>query len=204
MTYIPGAAAVTDVATLAAALNRKADASALTALSTTVSKKADASDLAALAGTVPSVATTTPLPEATQPAAGSQALGVSSAGHQHPRLTSTTYGTIGVTGTTTITFTRSFASQPGVVMTEVGGSGAQPAVFKVDSWIQTSGAYIGCVVRGWRAQVMPTLTPVNGLLTAVITGINTLAAALSQFNVFAAPATGTVFSCVAIQRSDVT
>lgn len=108
--------------------------------------------------------------------------------HQHPRLTSTTMGTIGAAGTATMTFTRSFASAPGMVFTEINGSATQPAVFKVDSWVMTGPLYTGCVVRAWRSQTIP-----QNLVSLLVSAV---------FNLFGASANGTAFSCIAVARSD--
>ncbi len=109
--------------------------------------------------------------------------------HQHPRLTSTTMATIGPANTVTVTFTRNFINAPGIVFTEINGAATQPAVFKVESWVMTGSLYTGCVVRAYRSQTVPQ-NLVNLLLSAV-------------FNIFGASASGTVFSCIAVARSDV-
>ena len=112
--------------------------------------------------------------------------------HQHPRLTSTTVGTIGAGGTATIAFTRTFTAEPGVAIFEIGGATgalAQPAMFKVESWVMTGADFTGCVVRAWRAQTVP-----QNLVTLLLSAI---------FNIFGATAASTNFSIIAVQRSDV-
>ncbi len=63
-----------------------------------------------------------------------------------------------------------------------------------------SGAYIGCVVRAWRGQALPVMSLLTGILN--LTGVNGVISALTGFNVFGAPATGTSFTCIAVARSD--
>jgi hypothetical protein len=197
----------------ATALASKADAATLAALSSTVSGKASTAALTSLAATVPTIATDMPQPEAVNPQPGVDGLKVLGAKHQHPRLSSTTAGTILANGTATVAFTRTFTLPPGMVITEIPGTAppqTMPATFKVESWVREimtptpSGAYTGAVIRAWRSQVLPTQTTLSlvSLLTGVITGVNTLIASLTGFNVFGASVTGTAFSCIAIQRSD--
>lgn len=113
--------------------------------------------------------------------------------HSHPRLTSTTMATIATGSTVQVNFTRTFVNKPGMVMTEIEGdtsASAQPAIFKVQSWVQDGGGlYTGAVVKVWRAQVIP-----QNLATLLLGAI---------FNLFAASVVGTTFSVVAVARSDV-
>lgn len=198
-----------DTSSLAA----KADAAALAALSSTVGGKASSADLAAVSAAMPIIANEVPQPEVTGGQPGIEGVKVPGVRHQHPRLSSTTTGTILATGLATVTFTRSFTSPPGMVITEIPGTAppqTMPATFKVESWVREvmtptpSGAYIGAVVRAWRSQVLPTYQQVSlvSLLSGVITGLNGLLASLTSFNIFGASVTGTAFSCIAIQRSD--
>lgn len=67
-----------------------------------------------------------------------------------------------------------------------------------------SGAYTGCVIKVWRSRPLPTMTPLSltALLTAVVTGVNALISALTNYDIFGASAVGTTFTCIAVQRSD--
>lgn len=115
------------------------------------------------------------------------------------------------TGLATVTFTQAFDAFPGTVFTEVpppaGVMSAQPAQFRVESWIREtmtpapSGKYVGCVVRAWRGRTLPVINLLTGLLTLV--GVNSIITALTGFDPFGAPATGTTFTCIAVKRSDV-
>lgn len=196
-------------ADVAAALSSKADASALAA-------KASASDLTALAATVPVIANEVPQPETTGGQAGLEGMKVPGARHQHPRLTSTTKAAIVTGSTVQVAFTRAFSQPPGITCTEIppdtGVMSANPATFRVESWVREvmtptpSGAYTGCVIKVWRSRPLPTMTPLSltAILTAVVTGVNAVIAALTNYDIFGASAVGTTFSCIAIQRSDVT
>ncbi|WP_311269749.1 hypothetical protein [Sphingobium sp. WCS2017Hpa-17] len=179
-------------------------------------------DLAALKAAMPVPSAETPMPEAVGGAAGIEGTKVSGAGHQHPRLTSTTgpksadptSHVIAASGLATVTFTRTFDLPPGLVFCEVppatGSMPAQPATFRVESWVREvmtptpSGKYIGCVVRGWRSQALPTLNALSltAILTAVVSGVNGIVSALTGYNVFGASASGTAFTCIAVARSD--
>lgn len=200
-------------------INQKANASTVGGLSTALNGKASAADVAsalaakANASDIPQPANAPPMGEAVTAAKGAQTTRFALEDHQHPRLTSTTVGTIGSSGTATVTFTRSFLKEPGMVLTEIPGTAppqTMPATFKVESWVREvmsptpSGAYVGCVVRCWRSQVLPTLNTISvaSLLSGVISGLNTVITALTGFNIFAASANGTAFTCIAVQRSD--
>ncbi|WP_370309304.1 hypothetical protein [Sphingobium abikonense] len=213
MTYRPDIASEADIAGLRNDLNQKANASTVGGLSTSLNSKASQTALDAVAASVPAPAVSDPKSEAVNAAKGAQTGRFALEDHQHPRLTSTTIGTIGGSGTATISFTRSFTKEPGMVITEIPGTlppQSMPATFKVESWVREvmtptpSGAYIGCVVRCWRGQLLPTMNQVSvaSLLSGVIGGLNTVIAALTGFNVFGASANGTAFSCIAVQRSD--
>lgn len=168
----------------------------LTALFRTLLKEHLTVEAAAVA--IPTPASNTPMAEKTGGAVGGAAQ-FARADHQHPRLTSVTIGQLGTGGVSpAITFTRTFASEPGVNLTPIAPGGTQPVMLQVESWVRStmsptpSGDYIGCVVKGYRAQNLPTLT---GLLTNVV-------AALSGFNPNAGSALGVRFSCIAVARSD--
>lgn len=145
--------------------------------------------LDAVTAAMPKPATTAPQPEKTGAAVGTQNSRFALEDHQHPRLTSTTYATLAADGTATVTFTRSFVNKPGVVLTEVDATGAQPLTCVVMGFIGTQGAYTGCTVKGFRGQTLPAVIALLGTLT--------------NFNVFAGPASGAVVSVIAVARSDV-
>lgn len=169
------------------------------ALAATIATKADAT-------AIPLPATATPKSEMTGGNKGSVTR-YALEDHQHPRLTSTTYATLASDGTATLAFSRTFANKPGVVMTEVDAAGKQPLVCSVQSWVQDGdGRYTGCIIRGQRAQMLPTINPLAGtiaLLTGVISGVNTLVSALTGYNVFGGGVVGASVSVIAVARSDV-
>lgn len=168
----------------------------------------------ALERKVPEPSLATPAAEAVGGDPGTDEHKYSLEGHRHPRLTSTTGNrqgalthVIGSNGTATIGFTRTFSAPPGTVFTEVppitGTMSGMPASFRVENWVLTDGLYTGCVVRCWRGQTLPTLSTVSGILTVVISGVNTIVSRLTGFNPFGAASQGTSFSCIAVARSDV-
>lgn len=141
---------------------------------------------------MPKPADTAPLSEKTGAAIGALDTRYAKADHQHPRLTSTTYATVASGSTASVPFTRTFIQKPGIVCTEIEGStgtGAQPAVFKVESWISDGTNYTGAVIRVWRSTTVP-----QNLATLLLSAV---------FNLFSASVVGTQFSCIAVARSDV-
>lgn len=168
---------------------------------------ASTADVDAVKAQIPQAANTTPQQEKTGGNVGDVDMRYAKADHQHPRLTSTTYSTLASDGTATVAFTRSFVNKPGVNMTEVDSVGKQPLVCSVQSWTQDiNGLYTGCVIKGQRAQLLPNMPALSGtltLLTQVLAGVNGVIAALTQFNVFAGPASGASVSVIAVARSDV-
>lgn len=110
------------------------------------------------------------------------------ADHQHPRLTATSTGVLNASGEATITFTRTFPSKPGLTMTYAETADGQPVVFKVKTWTVVGSDYTGCVIKGYRAQAIPT-----NLATLLLGGV---------FNLFSgSSATGVEFSLIAVQAS---
>lgn len=134
-----------------------------------------------------------PVAEAVSAAAGA-AVVASRTDHTHPRLTSTTVQTLGAGGDVSITFTRSFSKMPGVVCTAYKATDNLPVTFEVKSWLMDGANYAGCVIHGGKAATLPNISGVL-LLTNLISALN-------QFNPFSGDATGTQFSCVAIQASN--
>lgn len=137
---------------------------------------------------------TAPVQEATAPAVGNAA-SAARGDHVHPRLTSTTVQSLGAGGDVLINFTRAFATMPGVVCTAYKPTDNLPVTFEVKSWVQDAqNNYTGCTIHGGKAQTLPNVS--NVLL------LTNLVAALNQFNPFSGDASGTQFSCVAIQASN--
>lgn len=185
-------------------------ATRLNAAEGAIARKADADD-------VPTPATDIPAAEVVGGNAGDDAHRFAMKGHQHPRLTSTTIGTLGANGlSAAMMFSRTFAAEPGTVLTPIRPGGTQPVSLEINAWIMANGqtyaagqtipanaeAYVGCVVKGYRGQTLPQLGLVSGLLSAVITGVNSIVAALSGFNPQGGSVNGVRFSCVVVQRSD--
>lgn len=131
--------------------------------------------------------TTAPSSEVTGGSSGSDPRAFSMGDHRHPRLTSVTKATLDGSGLATVTFTRSFANEPGVVLTAIAPGGTQPVTLQVQSWVQTGANYTGCVVKGYRAQTLP----------AVIA----LLSALLNYDIFAGSASGVGVSVIAVQVS---
>lgn len=139
--------------------------------------------------TVP-LADTTPLPESGAPAAGGMGT-ATRADHVHARLTSAQpSGTLNSGGEATFMFTRTFPEKPSCVLTYEEAADSQPVILKVKSWLApngsawVSGDYGGCIVKGYRGSVLPAI-----------------ALNLLGLNIFNAPATGVVVSCVALKAS---
>lgn len=167
-------------------------------------------DLTGMLPAIPQPATTTPASEAVGGNPGTDPTQFAQKGHQHPRLTSTTVGTVTSGNTATVMFTRSFVNEPGIDYQELPPSAdtttpaandtaaaAQPTNSRVLSWtkgptMQLPNAaatdYTGCILRVWRAQTVP-----QNLTTLLLGGV---------FNLFAASVVGTRFSLIAVARSD--
>jgi len=124
----------------------------------------------------------TPPPEATQatPGMGSKA---SRDDHRHPRLTSSHGGLVlDANGTAVITFTRTFDTEPSIVITGKTAAGAMPASFDY-TLIQANGLFTGATVKGYKGQVV----------NVALLGVNV--------NAFGGNAAGLGFSLIAIQAS---
>lgn len=132
------------------------------------------------------LADTPPMGEAGTPQAGTGAKATRQ-DHRHPRLSSTASGTLNASGEATIVFTREFTAKPSVIVTLVEATEGQPVTFKVKSWTMTGANYTGCVIKGYRAQTIPT-----NLVTLLLGGV---------FNLFAGSVTGAEFTLIAIQPS---
>ncbi len=169
---------------------------------------ASTADVASLKAQIPQPSSTTPSPEKTGGDVGAADTRYAKADHQHPRLTSTAYATLDSNGQATVAFTRTFTNKPGLNLTETDATaGGQPLVVRAIAWVQNGqGLYTGVTIEGQRARMLPTMTALSGtltLLTQVVTGVNALVSALTNFNVFGAPAVGATVSVIAIARSDV-
>lgn len=160
--------------------------------------------LDALGVAIPQPATVMPSSESTGGSAGSDTSHFAQLGHSHPRLTSTTPAVLAADGTATVMFTRTFAAQPGVVMTEVNASGNQPLVMVVRSFVMSNSVYAGAVIKGYRSNPLPSQNQLSiaSLLTGVISSLNAIASSLTGFNVFGGTTTGAQVSVIAIARSD--
>lgn len=143
----------------------------------------------------------TPVAEAKTATAGQMPM-ASRGDHTHPRLTSAANVTLDANGYATITFTRTFASEPVLVFGSLG-TGTGPVPDFRGELIQTGNVYTGVIVYGQRNRALPSITPVNtGLLVigTLITGLNTIFASISGFAPFEAAA-GARVSVTAIQAS---
>lgn len=160
---------------------------------------------AELQAAVPKPATTAPLSERTGASVGEQDTRFAKEDHQHPRLTSTTYATLNAQGQAVVTFSRSFVNKPGLNLTETDATtSTQPLVLRGLGWTTDGqGLYTGVTIQGLRAQMLPTLNPVSGILSGVITGTNALVSALTGYNIFGGSASGANVSVIAVARSDV-
>lgn len=156
---------------------------------------ASQADVDALAVKTPSPATVAPLAEKVGAAVGQQPTRYALEDHRHPRLTSTTYATLGSDGTATIAFSRSFVNKPGLNITETDATAsAQVLVCRGLAWVRDgNGLYTGVTIQGRRSQMLPTINPLSGaltLLTQVVTGVNALISTLTNYDVFSGPAAG--------------
>lgn len=128
-----------------------------------------------------------PIREATLAIPGSQSK-ASRGDHQHPRLTSASWGVTDANGEVTFTFTRSFAAKPTIDLSYEEATNNQPCIFKVKSWVtNANGEYIGMVAKGYRLQTLPSTITLLGSLASFSVTVN-------------APA-GINVSCIAVQVS---
>lgn len=152
----------------------------------------------------PMMSSVTPSSETPSGAAGAGSL-ITRDDHRHPRLTSATVGEVTSGNTATIMFTRLFSAEPTIdycelppaptTTTPVAGdlaANAQPTTGKVIAWVMDGTdptKYAGCIVRVYKAQVIP-----QNLVTVLLGAV---------FNLFGASVVGTRFSIIALARSDV-
>lgn len=145
------------------------------------------------------LANTTPKSELGSAKAGT-AVKASRMDHVHPTISWRGRVTLGADGKATVTFGRSFSAEPVIQLTAINPVGNK-IVLEVESDIKTGDVWTAAVITGTRARALPTLGSVSGLLTAVITGINSVTTALSGFNLFTDPAAGVVVNVLVIEPS---
>jgi hypothetical protein len=153
--------------------------------------------------------TGTPLPGAAAPSKGNSPY-ATPFDHTHPRITQGMNGTLGAAGEATVMFPKAFARKPLPFFsyTETADSGV--VIIKVKQWLGAdgnawvSGDYAGAVIKGYRSRKLPSQTPVTGLLTAVITGINAIVTAITDFDTFAGNAVGVEYSMLAVPPTSAT
>ncbi len=108
--------------------------------------------------------------------------------HQHPRLTSASWGVTGASGEVTFSFTRAFAAKPTIDLSYEEAADNQPCIFKVKGWTTNgNGEYTGLVAKGYRLQTLPASI--------------TLLTALVNFSVTVNAPAGINVSCIALQQS---
>jgi len=109
-----------------------------------------------------------PLSEAKAAAAGSMNM-APRADHQHPRLTSAQIATLDNMGTQTVTFTRTFDTEPAISIIAVENDTKSPPDFKVKTFaVDANGKYTGCTVYATRARPLPALNAITDLLGGVV------------------------------------
>lgn len=135
------------------------------------------------------LATVAPPPEGVSAAAGTMPA-ASRADHVHPRLSSVTGPhTLDSNGEATISFTQVFDAQPHADGFYTELADAQPVIFKAKSWVKDgNNKFVGVVLKGYRAQAIPT-----NLVTQLLGGV---------FNLFSpTSAAGVSFTCLAVKSS---
>lgn len=119
--------------------------------------------------------------------------------HTHPARVQRTILTLAADGTASWTFTKPFDAMPSLGYMVVQAAG-EPIIVDATGFSMgtgpTLGKYVSVAVKGRRSQPLPNLTAVSGLLTAVITGVNTLVSSLTGFNVFGGGSLGGVLVCL--------
>jgi hypothetical protein len=97
-----------------------------------------------------------PVAENTTPSAGTMAQ-ATRGDHTHKRLTSVTSQSTAANGEATVTFTRTFTGEPGVVLSPREDTDNGALTWKVRSYVIDGGTgqYTGCVIRFYRIQPLP-------------------------------------------------
>lgn len=129
------------------------------------------------------------MPQSEATAGASGAAGQASRGdHKHQRLTSATTTTLDANGLATVTFTRSFASQPRIAFAYAESADAEPIILKRVSWvIDGGGNYTGVNIKGYRLRTLPASI---ALLTVLI-----------SFSISAGSAAGISVDVIALEQS---
>lgn len=132
-----------------------------------------------------------PVPEAVVPVPGQ--MGKSSrADHKHPRLTSAGRVVLAADGTATVTYSRSFTTKPAINLTAINPTG-RAVQLEVVSDTKTGALFTGCVVKGYRSQLLPSL---GGIVL-----LGPLLTALGNFDVLGGSAAGVEVSVIALEAS---
>lgn len=113
--------------------------------------------------------------------------------HQHPRLTSSTRVALDASGNATVTYTRTFATKPAITLTAINPSG-RAVTLEITNDVVVGGVYTGCVIKGYRSQLLPSL---SGILL-----IGPLLTALGNFDILGGSAAGVEVNVIAIQASN--
>lgn len=137
------------------------------------------------------LADTAPAAEVTTAQAGMMDKG-SRGDHKHPRLTSAGRVTLGADGTAAVTYTRSFTASPSIVLTAINPTG-RAVQLEIVSDTKTGALFTGCVVKGYRSQLLPSL---GGIVL-----IGPLLTALGNFDVLGGSASGVEVSVIALEKS---
>lgn len=166
--------------------------------------KPDAAPMSA----IPQASTSTPATDQVDGTPGSAPMRFSQEGHSHPTIRSTTYITLGANGQAFALFSRTFTNKPGLVLAETDAvAGSQPLVLRGLDWQKdANGRFYGVTIEGKRAQLLPQLTAISGLislLSGVINGVNSFVTTLTGYNVFGGSVVGATVSVSALARSDV-
>lgn len=157
--------------------------------------------------TLPSFTNIMPKAEAGGPSLGSVPQ-IPYADHQHPRITATAKGTLDSNGLSTVVFTQVFDTEPAISIISIGARMSGTAVPDFDFTFSqdANGKYTGGTVYGRRARKLPNqplaATPLalTALLTGVISGLNTLANAITGYDT-TENAVGNQFSLIAVKAS---
>jgi len=126
-----------------------------------------------------------PLQETTVGDVGAAAAAADSM-HVHPSISWRGNVTLDAAGLSTVMFGRTFAAEPPVFLTAINPSG-RPVTLEIVSYVQSGGLWTGVNIKGYRTQILPTL---SGIII-----IGPLISALSNFDVFGGSA-ASVRACV--------
>lgn len=139
-----------------------------------------------------SIGTDTPLPESAAGTPGSAAMAADSF-HTHPTISWRGNVTLDASGLSTVTFGRTFNAEPPVFLTAVNPSG-RPVQLEIVSYTQSPpGTWTGVNIRGYRSQILPSL---SGIVL-----VGPLVTALSNFDPLGGSAAGVKACVVALMPS---